>query len=99
MAKILITRHAGAVEFCKHKGIRVEMHDTHLNKEIQQALKAGDCVIGTLPINLVADLTARGIKYMHFSLEVPAELRGQELTLQQMIDCNATIEEFAVTRV
>ena len=44
----------------------------------------GDTVIGTLPVNLAAEVCARSARYLHLSLEVPREVRGRDLTADEM---------------
>ena len=62
-------------------------------------LKFGGIIVGTLPINIVADLQERGVRYFHLSLELPSHLRGKELSAVEMEEGNARIEEFKIVRV
>ena len=91
----LISRHAGAVEWMNHMGHHYDTHLTHLDSP--DALVAGDVVIGSLPINIVADLNARGIIYMHLSLYIPEALRGCELSADQLSALDAKLEVYHVT--
>ena len=56
--------------------------------------KEGDNVIGTLPINLVAEVNARGGHYFHLTLEIPADARGKELTANDMRQFGARLEGY-----
>ncbi len=49
---LFITRHAGAVEWAQSKGIEAE-HVSHLDTK---KIKAGDTIIGTLPVHMVAEI-------------------------------------------
>lgn len=57
----------------------------------------GDIVIGSLPVNLAGEVCARGGAYLHLSIDLPAELRGRELSAEQMRACGARLERFVVT--
>lgn len=96
MTTYLITRHPGAIEWFKQQGIAFDQHFTHL-QNINQ-LQVGDTVIGTLPINLVHQLNQLGVSYLHLSLQIPASLRGQELSAEQLQQCQAQVEEFWVSK-
>ncbi|MDH5732007.1 MAG: CRISPR-associated protein Csx16 [Gammaproteobacteria bacterium] len=96
MASFFITRHPGAHEWIKQQGIEVDKCVEHFDMDM---IRADDVVIGTLPVNIAARVCERGARYLHLSLSLPAELRGVELTAQQMSDCDARIEEFDVRRV
>jgi CRISPR-associated protein Csx16 len=65
----LVTRHPGALEWIKRQRIPFDRHETHLDIE---AIQAGDTVIGSLPVNLAAEVCARGAIYRHLSLQLAA---------------------------
>jgi CRISPR-associated protein Csx16 len=56
-------------------------------------------VIGTLPVNLVAEVCSRGGRYLHLSLDLTPELRGSELSSEDMRRCGARVEEFVIQPV
>ena len=91
----LISRHAGAIEWMNHMGYHYDTHLTHLERS--DLLVDGDVVIGSLPINIVADLNARGITYMHLSLCIPEALPGCELSADQLSALDAKLEIYYVT--
>ncbi|WP_110620035.1 CRISPR-associated protein Csx16 [Thioalkalivibrio sp. ALE21] len=92
----LVTRHPGAVEWAERRGMPIDRCIPHLNPSI---LQPGDCVLGTLPIHLAARVCARGARYLHLSLDIPPELRGQELDADTLDTCNARLEEYRVTHI
>lgn len=92
MTTYFVTRHSGAVEWARAQGIDATLIQ-HLDPD---TIKTGDTVLGTLPVNIAADICQRGARYFHLSLEVPPDLRGTELTAQDMTTCNATLEEFEI---
>jgi CRISPR-associated protein Csx16 len=96
MTTWFITRHRGAVEWAARHGIAVDQWVAHLDPADVQA---GDVVVGTLPVNLAAEVCAHGARYLNLSLDLPAEARGRELTAEDLERYGATLEEFIVGRV
>lgn len=96
MTTYFITRHAGARDWAAEEGISVDQVIDHLEPEI---IKAGDTVLGTLPVSLAAEVCARGGHYLHLSMTVPPHLRGQEMSVADMRACGATLEGYWVERV
>lgn len=97
MTTYFVSRHEGALQWAKLKGLAYDVHLSHLTNF--DVLQADDVIIGTLPINLVFQLNERGIRYVHLCLEIPPELRGVELKVQQLDACNASLEEFVLHKV
>ena len=97
MTTYFISRHPGALEWAKQHHIHYDVHYPHLSR--LDFLMEGDVVIGSLPINLVYILNLQGVRYQHLSLVIPQELRGVELSAQQLQQCQAKLEEFQVTKV
>jgi len=96
MTTYFVTRHPGARDWAEQEGIAVDELVDHLEVE---RIRSGDTVIGSLPVNLAAEVCARGGHYLHLTLELPAELRGKELTAADMRRLGARAEEFRVERV
>lgn len=96
MTTYFVTRHTGALQWADAHGVAFDVHLEHLLD--LEKLQAGDVVIGTLPINIVYQLNVRGIRYIHLSLQIPPQLRGVELNVEQLKQCQATLEEFTVTK-
>lgn len=90
-----ISRHPGALEWLSRQGVRVDQTIDHLD---MARIEAGDTVIGTLPVNLAADVCDNGAQYVHLSLRLPPALRGQELSAQMMDELGARLEAYHVTR-
>ncbi len=91
-----VSRHPGAVEWAERRGLRVERCVAHL--DVSQ-VAAGDTVIGTLPINLAAEVCARGAQYLNLSLELPEEARGRELSADELERCGARLEAYTIVPV
>jgi CRISPR-associated protein Csx16 len=91
----LVTRHSGAKQWVEEEGIAVDAQLDHL--EIDR-VRAGDIVIGSLPVNLAAQVCARGGRYFHLSLELPYDWRGRELSPNDMRRFGARVEEFFIRK-
>lgn len=90
MDTIVVTRHPALVEYLKERGVidnDVEVVD-HATAEIVK----GKHVIGVLPTHLAA-LTG---KYTNVGLNVPKELRGEELTLEQVRQYASTPTDYEI---
>lgn len=77
MTTYLITRHPGARNWAEEHGVAVDRVIDHLDTAM---IKPGDTVIGTLPVNLAAEVCARGGRYFHLTLDLPPEWRGVNLS-------------------
>lgn len=97
MTCYFITRHPGALEWASQQGLMFDIHLTHVS-DLNMFVK-DDKVAGTLPVNLAAELCARGVSYYHLTLEIPESLRGQELNAGQLDQCHATLKAFKVSQV
>lgn len=97
MMTYFITRHPGAVQWANAHNVSFDVHLEHLLS--LDKLQSGDVVIGTLPINLISQINAMSVRYIHLSLQIPPELRGVELTVEQLKQCYATLKEFQVTKL
>ena len=96
MTTIFVTRHAGAVEWARRRGVAADEMVAHLDPG---RIAPGDIVIGTLPVHVAAEICARGGRYLHLSLNTPPEARGRELTAADMDRFGARLEEYEVRRV
>lgn len=93
MTTWFISRHPGAIEWARQQGLRVDEYLTHLDPG---RIRAGDTVIGSLPVNLAAQVCEAGARYLHISLELPAKLRGRELSADELAACGAKLQAFQV---
>ena len=96
MTTYFISRHPGAVEWAAAQGLPIDHMLAHLDVA---CIQAGDTVIGSLPVNLAAQVCAAGAAYWHLNLVLPAALRGQELSAADLRQWGATLEEFQVIAV
>jgi CRISPR-associated protein Csx16 len=91
----LVTRHPGAKDWAAGEGLAVDEVIDHLEPE---RIDAGDTVIGSLPVSLAASVCERGARYLHLSLTLPAEVRGHELSADDLRRLGARVERFTVRR-
>jgi len=97
MTVLFVTRHRGARDWAARRGYDAATIVAHLDPAQLAALGPGDIVIGTLPVNLVAGLCARGVRYLHLALDLSAEARTRDLSADEMDGFGARIEEFVVS--
>lgn len=95
MRTFFVTRHTGAREWARRLGLDAQVI-THFDFQV---VEPGDVVMGTLPVHLAAEVCRRGGRYLHLSLDLPAELRGADLSADDMLRCGARLEEFRVERI
>lgn len=90
--KFLVTRHRGAISWYAKTGQRAStIETTNFDPAI---VRPGDVVIGTLPMQVAAQVCRAGGRYWHLAIDVPAEHRGRELSAEDMIAFGARLEEF-----
>lgn len=90
-----VSRHPGAIEWARMRGFAIDRWAAHLDPS---QVARGDTVIGTLPVNLAAEVCRRGARYWHLSIAPAQAWRGRELSEQDLHRLDATIECFHVTR-
>jgi CRISPR-associated protein Csx16 len=95
MKVLIITRHAATVEWLKSTMLPTDevVVTAHYTPGMAQGF---DYVVGILPIQLVAELCAEGIRYYQMIMDVPEEFRGKELSIEQMDQFNARLVQYNV---
>ena len=82
MAVILVSRHSGALTWLQRQlGVTDFQQVAHLH---DLPMGPGDRVYGILPIAWAARICRAGAEAHILTLDVPPQLRGQELTATQM---------------
>jgi len=91
-----VSRHAGAQEWAKRHGYAdvevVEHFDT-------STVKDGDTVIGVLPVMLAAEVCQNGGAFIALNIRIPAEMRGKEISADDMDRFGASLQQYQVTAV
>lgn len=97
MTTWFVTRHPGAKVWAEEEGFISAETPCQIVESLNPAqdISAGDVVIGTLPIHLVAEIGERGGRYLHLALNVPPDFRGRELTADDMRKFGCTVRAFA----
>ena len=95
MTTWLVTRHPGTVAWSRRRGIAAVIIE-HLDPG---QVQAGDMVLGSLPTHIVAALNAKGVRFKHLAYDTPPELRGRELTADDLERLGARLVEYRVERV
>lgn len=95
MTTWFISRHPGALHWVQRHGPAFDRHLAHLDLNLGR-VRAGDTVVGTLPVNLAARVCAAGARYVHLSLDLPADWRGRELSAVQLDAAQARLQEFLI---
>ena len=90
----LLSRHPGAIQWLTQRVPKPYTLITHINDV--DCLIDGDCVMGTLPIEIIAKLSRNNISYWHLCIELPEQLRGIELSAAMLDELNAQLREFLV---
>jgi CRISPR-associated protein Csx16 len=95
MRTYFATRHSGAIEWLRRQEITATIVE-HLDVGHVQP---GDLVLGTLPVHVVAALNAKGIRFKHLAYDTPRELRGQELSADDLERLGARLVEYRAEQV
>ena len=93
MSTYFVTRHPGARDWAHRHDLPIDRFLTHL--DLAQ-IQPGDRVIGTLPVNLAAEIQWRGCDYIHLSLKLLADLRDRELDADQLDACQARLQAYRI---
>jgi len=96
MTTYFISRHSGAVEWAKEQNFSVDKWISHLDNE---QIVSGDIVVGTLPVNIAADLILKGARYFSLNLALSAADRGIELTKEDLYRLKAELVEYQIQKV
>lgn len=94
MTAYFVSRHPGAAEWARRCGIPARRLE-HLDPA---DVGPGDIVLGTLPVQMAAEVCARGGRYLHLCLDIPPDRRGEVLTAEEMDRFGARLEEYRVER-
>lgn len=93
MARIrLVTRHEGAKQWARQHGLVLSGEP---EADLDPAsVQPNDLIVGTLPVQLIAQVRQRGGRYWHMVMDIPQQARGTELSSQQMSQLGIQLTEF-----
>jgi CRISPR-associated protein Csx16 len=92
-----VSRHQGAIDWICTQNIKVDHFVAHL--DTAKSPKAGDTVIGNLPVHIIATLNRQGVRFVNLQIRLNAEQRGKEVDLQGFEQTLPSITEFLVWEV
>jgi CRISPR-associated protein Csx16 len=88
----LVTRHPGAREWLARRFDPASIQVVaHLDINV---IHTGDQVVGTLPVQAIAEIWARGGVYHHLTFAMAPEHRGRELSAADLDALGATLQCF-----
>lgn len=93
---VVVSRHPGAVEWLKKQGIVADETLAHLTDADVASCRAGDSVIGILPVDLAGRLCEKGVRCSVISLALDETQRGVELDCQQLEAAGARLVRVSV---
>jgi len=93
MTRWFVSRHPGAIEWAARQKLSVDRFVPHLNVSDVQS---GDCVYGTLPMELAAEVCRRGARFFSLCMNVTKEQRGCDLTAEALFQMNARLREYHI---
>lgn len=96
MTRWFVSCHPGAHDWLAAKGLPVDRQVPHLHLE---DVADGDTVIGTLPMQMVAALCERGVRYVHLALDLPLDARGRELSAEELDRYGARLIRYEVREI
>lgn len=96
MTHWIVTRHPGAVDWLYEHGLSRGRHVCHLDV---QDVCAGDTVIGTLPVSMIAAVVERGAAYHHLEIPMRVGDRGRELSAADLDRLGATLRRYTASRL
>ena len=91
MTTFFVSRHAGAIDWAKRAGIPFDAQVPHLDPA---SIRPNDTVIGTLPVQSVAQVCAQGARYLHLTFDMPSDKRGSELSADDLTTLGARLRAF-----
>jgi CRISPR-associated protein Csx16 len=93
MRRYFVSRHPGAIAWAQQQALHIDTFIPHLDPSM---VRSGDVVMGTLPIPLAAEVCASKAQYLHLNLQLPYQLRGQELSVEKLCTLQATLRPYCV---
>lgn len=97
LTSYFVTRHSATKVWAKEQEIKVDHWLEHISE--LSLFNEGDVIYGTLPIQIAAQLCNQGVRYGHFSLQVPPCMRGVEFSVEQLSSFQPKIEFFSIQKV
>jgi len=101
-AVFVITRHQGAVDWLVQEGYIKEGEFEivpHITSSLMSILAPGDVLIGVIPMDFAAQACEKGVRVFVIALpKMTKEMRGKELSADDMRAAGAHIREYRIKR-
>lgn len=94
-----VSRHPGAIGWIRQQANMPWTIDHFVDHLDLAGVKAGDVVLGTLPVHMASAICAIGAEYWHLSLDTAKNQRGQELTTEEIIRANACLVRYDIREI
>ena len=88
---IIILRHKGAVEWLNAKGINGPVYP-HASRELIDSFPKNAVVYGVLPMDLIAHVLSRGLRFIWVKVDFRPEDRGKDLSFEEMCERSQLVE-------
>ncbi|MCW8109600.1 CRISPR-associated protein Csx16 [Alteromonas ponticola] len=92
-----VGRHKGSADWVKLQGIHIDYYVEHI--DVDNGPQPGDTVIGTLPVHLIAQLNAMGVRFVHLQLSLSNEDRGKELCARRLLSLRPKLVEYLALKI
>lgn len=96
MSHWFVSRHPGARQWAKQQDLPIDHWTDHLDASLVQP---GDVVIGTLPVDKIAEVNARGARFLALCLNLDLADRGREFSAEDMRRLNGRLVEYRAERI
>lgn len=94
----LVSRHMGALAWMRHR-LGAQAHETRQHLDASFRPQPGDRVLGVLPLAWVERICRAGAEAWVLEVEVPPQLRGQELSAEQLDALGASLVRYEARRL
>lgn len=91
-----VSRHPGAQQWAREHNIKADRWIEHLDLD---QIQPGDVIAGTLPVDKVAEINARGARFLALCLDLKQADRGKELSSDDMSKLNGRLVEYQVQKL
>lgn len=92
----LVSRHEATKKWLLNTSTHFDEVIDHLDINL---IHDGDEVVGVLPINIAAEVCAKGARYFHVAIQVTKDQRGKELDDQELAQLDPKLIEYQVIRL
>ena len=95
MTTMFVGRHQGTLAWIRRQPIVI---DRYLDEFRIECVRPGDTVIGTLPVDLAAEVCERGARFIAVVMDIPKIKRGLELSEKEVEECRIRLRAFHVEK-